>query len=178
MAGTMFTDDASSGRSPRQHFLDVFEREHQTTLRVLRGYPDDKLDLRPGEKSMSARELVKIFVLEQWLAERAMTEGFDWSSPPPAQPELPPTIEGVAQLLDERHRTVVELVRDASDEDLAGTVKFFTAPKTLGDVPKLDFLWGMIYDQIHHRGQLSVYLRVAGAKVPSIYGPSADEPWT
>ena len=40
-----------------------------------------------------------------------------------------------------------------------------------------DLVWGMLHDQIHHRGQLSVYLRIVGGKVPSIYGPSADEPW-
>jgi uncharacterized damage-inducible protein DinB len=40
-----------------------------------------------------------------------------------------------------------------------------------------DWLWSLLHDQIHHRGQLSVYLRLVGAKVPSIYSPSADEPW-
>jgi uncharacterized damage-inducible protein DinB len=47
----------------------------------------------------------------------------------------------------------------------------------MGDVPKVAFLWFILHDQIHHRGQFSVYLRIAGGKVPSIYGPSADEPW-
>jgi uncharacterized damage-inducible protein DinB len=41
----------------------------------------------------------------------------------------------------------------------------------------MDVLWYLLNDQIHHRGQFSVYLRMAGAKVPSIYGPSKDEPW-
>jgi len=40
-----------------------------------------------------------------------------------------------------------------------------------------DILWMALHDMIHHRGQLSVYIRIAGGKVPSIYGPSADEPW-
>jgi uncharacterized damage-inducible protein DinB len=177
MESTFFNDTSASRHSPRQHFLDVFAREHATTLRVLRAYPDDQLDLKPGERSMSARELVGIFILEQWLAERALTTGFDWSSPPPPRPEMPDSVEGIARMLDERHQRVVALVRDASDESLGGTVNFFVAPKTMGDVPKIDFLWGMVFDQVHHRGQLSVYLRVAGAKVPSIYGPSGDEPW-
>jgi len=42
----------------------------------------------------------------------------------------------------------------------------------------VDFLWFLLCDQIHHRGQLSVYLRMADGKVPSIYGPSGDEPWS
>ena len=53
---------------------------------------------------------------------------------------------------------------------------FFVAPKTLGDIPKIQFMWMVLCDQIHHRGQFSVYLRMADGKVPSIYGPTADEP--
>ena len=63
------------------------------------------------------------------------------------------------------------------DETLHETVKFFTAPKTMTDVVRMDFLWFMLSDHIHHRGQFSVYLRMADGKVPSIYGPSADESW-
>lgn len=60
------------------------------------------------------------------------------------------------------------------DEFLGG---FFVAPKTMGDIPLMEFLWYSLFDHIHHRGQLSVYLRMVG-KVPSIYGPSGDESWT
>ncbi|MHB8852143.1 MAG: DinB family protein [Ignavibacteriaceae bacterium] len=51
------------------------------------------------------------------------------------------------------------------------------APKKMGDVRCIDLAWMMLLDMIHHRGQFSIYLRMAGGKVPSIYGPSADEPW-
>jgi uncharacterized damage-inducible protein DinB len=57
------------------------------------------------------------------------------------------------------------------------TVQFYTGPKTLGDFKVIDFLWFMLLDCIHHRGQLSAYLRPVGGKVPAIYGPSGDEPW-
>ena len=50
--------------------------------------------------------------------------------------------------------------------------------KKLGDWRRIDILWFLLHDQIHHRGQFSVYLRMAGGQVPSIYGPSGDEPWT
>jgi uncharacterized damage-inducible protein DinB len=63
------------------------------------------------------------------------------------------------------------------NQDLDGTVVFMVGPRQKGDVPLADFVEFMLGDQIHHRGQLSVYLRMAGGKVPSIYGPSADEPW-
>jgi len=52
-----------------------------------------------------------------------------------------------------------------------------TGPRQFGDVSKLFLCTLMLNDSIHHRGQMSVYLRMSGAKVPSIYGPSRDEPW-
>jgi uncharacterized damage-inducible protein DinB len=71
----------------------------------------------------------------------------------------------------------VEKVNKLSDADFDKTVKFIVAPKQMGDVRRGDLFQLMMHDMIHHRGQFSVYLRMAGAKVPSIYGPSADEPW-
>jgi uncharacterized damage-inducible protein DinB len=177
MEPTIFTDTGASRHSPKQHFLSVFDHEHATTLRILRAFPEDRLDLKPAEKSNTASALLNTFVLEMWLAERALTTGFDWSAPPPGQPKAPTSVEAFAQALDERQKRVAALVRDASDDALSGTVQFPVRPKTMGDIPKIDFLWGMVFDQVHHRGQLSVYLRLAGAKVPSIYGPTADEPW-
>ena len=61
---------------------------------------------------------------------------------------------------------------------MAETVPFMTGPRQLEDVSKFSLCTLMLSDSIHHRGQLSVYLRMSGAKVPSIYGPSRDEPWT
>jgi len=52
-----------------------------------------------------------------------------------------------------------------------------TGPKTMGQTPRIAWLWFLLSDQIHHRGQFSIYLRMADAKVPAIYGPSGDEPW-
>ena len=89
-----------------------------------------------------------------------------------------PTWDEVVAAFKHNHAALVKALESATDEDFTGTVKFYTAPKTIGDVPKLQFLWFMLCDQIHHRGQMTVYLRLAGGKVPSIYGPSADEPWT
>jgi uncharacterized damage-inducible protein DinB len=60
---------------------------------------------------------------------------------------------------------------------LQATITVPAGKGVTADVRKLDFLWLMLNDQIHHRGQLSVYTRMAGGKVPSMYGPSGDEPW-
>jgi len=72
---------------------------------------------------------------------------------------------------------VVSELKKTENQELNGSVLFMVAPREKGNVPLADFADFMLGDQIHHRGQLSVYLRMAGGKVPSIYGPSADEPW-
>lgn len=162
---------------PRETFLRTLEREHATTVRVLRAYPADKLDLKPHPKSKTARELAFLFIMEQALAQKALTTGFDWSNPPSGPPAPPETMDEIIAAFEQGHAQMVERVRAMSDEELRGTARFFVAPKTLGDIPMMEFLWFLLHDQIHHRGQFSVYLRMADGKVPSIYGPTADEPW-
>ena len=83
----------------------------------------------------------------------------------------------VISTYEKSHTELIEKVKKSSDADFNKTVKFMVAPKTMGDVRSGDIHWMMMMDTIHHRGQFSVYLRMADAKVPSIYGPSADEPW-
>lgn len=162
--------------SPKQQFLDTYEQEHAKTLRVLRAYPKDKVELQPHPKCKTARELAWMFVMEQGGAEKALTTGFDWSTPP-SFPPVPESFDVILGALEQGHKKIVELVRGMRDEELFSSIKVPTAPKTIGDVPRIQFLWMMLSDQIHHRGQLSVYLRMADGKVPSIYGPSLDEPW-
>ena len=73
--------------------------------------------------------------------------------------------------------TVQQKVAAMPDERMSAMIRFFTGPGTLSDVPLAQIMWLMLLDSVHHRGQLSVYLRMTGGKVPSIYGPSHDEPW-
>ena len=80
---------AQSTPSARDTFLQTLEREHATTVRVLRAYPADRLDLQPHPKSKTARDLAWLFVQEQGLVEKAITTGFDWSAPPSAPPPVP-----------------------------------------------------------------------------------------
>ena len=108
---------------------------------------------------------------------KALTTGFDWSkraTPTPA----PDMLVEILSALRETHANVIELVRASSSEDLTfRTVQFLTGPKQMGDVRLMDFLWMILHDQIHHRGQMTIYSRLAGGSVPAIYGPSHDEPW-
>lgn len=149
----------------------------KATKRVLRAYPEDKANMKPHEKSGSARELAWIFVLGPNLMTKALTTGFDWSNPSGGPPAAPQTMKEIVAAADQAHQRLVDTVSAMDEAELDETVQFFVGPKTLGEFTKLGFLEMVLFDHVHHRGQLSVYLRMAGAKVPSIYGPSADEPW-
>ena len=174
-AGPM-TSRAKTAPGPKQQFLEQFEQEHAKTLRVLRAYPKDKSDLRPHPKCKSALELAWMFVMEQGAIEKSVTTGFDFSKPL-GFPPPPDSFDAIIGAFEESHAKSAALVRDFPEERLYETIQFFTAPKTIGDVPRIQALWMFLSDQIHHRGQFSVYLRMADGKGPSIYGPSADEPW-
>lgn len=163
--------------TPKQQFLGAYDREHATTMRVLRAYPTDKLDLRPHPKCKTAREVGWVFALERGLGTMVFNNEFATRAPSGNMPKPPESWDELLGAVEKAHKDFGHLVRSAPDEKLSETVKFFTGPKMLSDVPRIDFLWFMLSDEIHHRGQFSIYLRMADGKVPSIYGPSADEPW-
>jgi uncharacterized damage-inducible protein DinB len=162
--------------SHKELFLDRFNKEHETTLRVLRAYPQDKLDLRPHGKCKNARELAWLFALEQGMVEVALTTGFDWSKPS-SLPPAPESFEAIVQAVAAGQARVARLIEQMPDEKLGETVSWFGGPRTPAQVRMIDWLWFVLGDHIHHRGQFSIYLRMADGKVPSIYGPTADEPW-
>jgi uncharacterized damage-inducible protein DinB len=151
-------------------FLKAYEREFETTMRVLKAYPRDKLDLT-ADNLRSARDIVSLFVGEQAVADMAMNGNIDFSG----EPTSPSTMDELIALFQGMFQKNIERVRNLSDNAYNATVVFPTGPGTGARLRTADVLWLTLYDMVHHRGQLSVYLRLAGGKVPSIYGPSADE---
>ncbi len=167
-------DGYTATKSAKHAFLEKYERNHANTLRVLKAFPGDKSEFRPHERSSSAHKLAWTFVIEESLmlkalrGEQILGGGF----PPP-----PDAWDQVLAAFDKVSGDLVAELRDPKNAELNGTATFFSAPKQTADYPVPDFLQFLLDDQIHHRGQLSVYVRMAGGKVPGIYGPSADEPW-
>lgn len=158
----------------KEHFLKAWNDEFQTTVKVLKAFPEEKKDLKPAEKLKTARELAWVFANEEDVMFRGIMDGnIDWSKMKPA----PDTMSDIIHQFEKNHKENVAAFKSFDASKLNNTIKFFVAPKTMGDVPIMHLLWMMLMDQVHHRGQFSVYLRIAGAKVPSIYGPTADEPW-
>src|SRR5262245_27357727 len=158
-------------------FIQSFERETAITLKLLRAFPADRAEYRPHEKSRSARELAFIFVSEQGMAGRAIDGTLNFSGGGPNHPEIPATLPEVIAAFDNAVRATKDKVAKTSEADLNKPAQFPIGPGKLGDFRVMDIVWITLQDQIHHRGQLSVYLRLVGAKVPSIYGPTADETW-
>jgi uncharacterized damage-inducible protein DinB len=84
---------------------------------------------------------------------------------------IPDGLHDMLEMLNQIHNEVQEMIAQAGDEQLNKIIDFYGH-----QLRAIDALMAELHDQIHHRGQFSVYLRLAGAKVPSIYGPTADEP--
>jgi uncharacterized damage-inducible protein DinB len=154
-------------------FVVLYTREHASTRKQLHALPADQFQFKPHERSTSAHKLGWLFVCEEALMLKALSnEPVLGGGVPPA----PATWAEVLDAFDAGHVKVLAAASAANEATLK-PVTFFVAPKQTGDYPPVEFLWFMLSDQIHHRGQLSVYVRMAGGKVPSIYGPTADEPW-
>lgn len=150
-------------------YLATSEREFKTTVRVLQALPADKLDFTPHERSRTAGSLAWGFTGEDQIIAMALDGKIDFSQ---LNHNQPTTLAEIVAGYEASHAQTIARVQAASDEDLQKPIQFAGMSMRVMDV-----LWFILYDAIHHRGQFSVYLRLAGGKVPSIYGPSADEPW-
>ena len=158
----------------KDQLLGTMERELPTTLNVLKAYPAAKGDLRPHERCRTARDLAWTFVAEGFLADGALAGNIDLSQ---QTPPAPASMNEIITTYETRQRSLMEKIRKTPDTDLNKPIKFPTGPNRVSEMRRMDVLWTTVMDCVHHRGQFSVYLRMAGGKVPSIYGPTADEPW-
>jgi uncharacterized damage-inducible protein DinB len=151
-------------------YLTLRRREFATTLRVLQAYPEDKADLRPSDKSRCAAELVLTLAVEERIIGELLARGVasreSWAI------ERPSSMAAIVSLWETNAAANTAALAAAAPQSLRQTVDFYGR-----SIPLIDALWLELLDHIHHRGQFSVYLRLAGAKVPSIYGPTADSPW-
>jgi uncharacterized damage-inducible protein DinB len=158
----------------KQQFTSVWTRENATTRRVLHAVPTDKAEFQPSANTRKLRELAFIFSKGQGRIAAAVSGTWKW---PPEMPPAPPTWTEVLGAFDATTTAVKDALTKAPDSRFDEMIPFFVAPKQTGDIPVADLIWFMLLDSVHHRGQLSTYLRLMNAKVPSIYGPSADEQW-
>ena len=168
------TSSSNASASSKRQFLESYKREHATTMKVLKAFPADQQDFKPHPTSNTALQLAWTFAVEQMIGSEALKGPLNLGA---GFPKPPATWAEVVAAFDAQYNKVLKQVESASDEDLLQPVAFPSGPGQMGEQPRIGLLWFMLMDQIHHRGQLSVYVRMTGGKVPSIYGPSKDEPW-
>ena len=156
----------------REFFIRRWEQEYPAFLRVLKAVPADGLDYRPEPRARSAGELLALLVgIEQAGNELCEKGEIRWEDPGGIRKrdEMVASYEQTHEELQKRLRQMDEATWNKRAQCWEhGHVEI---EDTLGGL-----LWLFFFDAIHHRGQLSTYIRPMGSKVPSIYGPSADEP--
>ncbi len=159
----------------KETFLQTWNREFAVTMNVLRQLPADKADFKPtAEKTKSAKELATVFIAELGVMDHVVQGKLDFGKHSSIKPA---TYGEVLSTFESSQKAMVEKVKNMPDADWNSMMQFPVGPGKMGDVRRGDLFWMMLMDSIHHRGQFSIYLRLVGAKVPSIYGGSADEPW-
>jgi len=159
----------------REHYLAAFRREYETTRRVLNAFPAAKLDYRPSDRSPTAAQVAWSLVASQMVIEPILTlPELVMQAPPPPPGDWSALVAAFESALANA-KTKLKAMTDA---EFTSSIVMPVGPGgAKAPMRRADALWMMLYDTVHHRGQFSVYLRASGGKVPSIYGPSGDEPW-
>jgi uncharacterized damage-inducible protein DinB len=147
-------------------FTQFWTNESKTTRKVLAKIPEGS-DYRPDPKSRTAREIAWQIVCEEKMIIDALENGkADWSPPP-----VPSSIDEVVQAYEKQSDEIAKRWKALPDDRWNGTLQFFGSER-----PASPMAWSFLFDIVHHRGQISTYLRPMGSTVPQIYGPSGDEP--
>jgi uncharacterized damage-inducible protein DinB len=155
----------------KQLFLKFWEKEAPATRKVLSRIPQDRSDYRADPKARNAREIAWLMVCEERLLVEGMEKGtLEWQDVP-----TPATVEEILATYDRHHDDVTKRLHGLEPEQWARSVRFMFDGQEIMSDTGYQTAWGFLFDLIHHRGQLSTYLRPMGSTVPAIYGPSADE---
>ena len=150
----------------KELFTRFWADESKTTAKVLGKIPEGS-DYKPDPKSRTAQEIAWQIVCEEKMIIDALETGkAEW-----APPDMPATMKEVADAYEKQSADITKRWRSLPAERWQGTLDFFG-----GQRPASPMAWSFLFDIVHHRGQISTYLRPMGSTVPQIYGPSGDEP--
>ncbi|MEA2491411.1 MAG: hypothetical protein QOH21_3203 [Acidobacteriota bacterium] len=156
----------------REYFIHRWTIEQPKFGKVIRAIPEGQLDYKPHERSKSAGDLAWQLAEEQRILIGLLDRGeihFD-------ERQRPDTVEEIAKAYESATAELGERLKTIDETKWTSEAKFFFGDKVGGTNSVMEYMWGFLVDLIHHRGQLTVYLRPMGGKVPAIYGPSADDP--
>jgi uncharacterized damage-inducible protein DinB len=160
--------------------LPEFDREMAITRRTLERAPEEKFAWKPHEKSMTLGRLASHLAEIPTLANATVNlDSFHINAPgaPPRQAKLATSRKELLEWFDTNVAAARAAIAGASDEHLKHPWTLLLAGKELLSMPRIGALRTLVVSHtIHHRAQLGVYLRLNDVPVPSVYGPSADEP--
>ena len=147
-------------------FAKFWANETKTTRKVLARIPEGS-DYRPDPKSRTAQEIAWQIICEERMIIEALENGTaDWAPPP-----MPATMKEVLEAYEQQRDAIVDRWEALPAERWDGTLEFFGRQR-----PASPMAWSFLFDIVHHRGQITTYLRPMGSTVPQVYGPSGDEP--
>ncbi len=155
----------------KEYFLETVKAEAPKFENVLKALPTDKLDYKPDPKSRSAMELAATIAAESAMFPVILKTGMiDLSA------ENVPfkSVDDAVAAMRAAFADMQTVAAGMTDADWASDAVMMMGGKEGWKTTKGKMVLGFLLDLIHHRGQLSVYIRPMGGKVPSIYGPSAD----
>jgi uncharacterized damage-inducible protein DinB len=159
--------------------LPEFDNEMKTTRRLLERVPEEKMGWQPHEKSMTLGRLASHIAELTSLGATVLTTEFRDFAPAGAPPPKRLDSRSRQEVLDVFDANVAKsraAIAEAEDAAFAQTWTLRAGDHVIFSLPRAGALRTMLFSHIvHHRGQLSVYLRLTDTPVPSIYGPSADE---
>lgn len=158
-------------------FLAQLDREAGGTRRALEQVPDGKAKWKPHDRSMELGYLsTLIAAMPGWIASIVDREYLDLAEG--AAPPTPGSNRDLLQLLDNSLTEARHSLSGATDEHLTKPWQLRVSGKVVAEQPRHAMITDTFSHLAHHRGQLTVYLRLNDQKVPSIYGPTADEKWS
>ncbi len=159
--------------------LPEFDQEMANTRKSLERVPEDKLDWKPHEKSMSFVEIATHMAnLLSWTVLSIEQDSYDMAPPGEDPPRVDPadSLESALAMFDKNVTAARAAIEGASDERLLAPWALLHGGNEVFKMPRVAVLRTMIMNHmIHHRAQLGVYLRLNDVAVPSLYGPTADE---
>jgi uncharacterized damage-inducible protein DinB len=150
----------------RSLFTEFWTKEAKTTRKVLERIPEGS-DYKPDPKSRTAQQIAWQIVCEEKMIIDALESGkVEW-----APPAMPKAMKDVVATYEKQSADVIRRWKSLPAERWNGTLEFFGKER-----PASPMAWSFLFDIVHHRGQITTYLRPMGSTVPQVYGPSADEP--
>ena len=153
-------------------FMKFWDREAPATRKVISRIPQATSDYKPEPKSKTAREIAWQIVME----EKVLAEGLEKGTIEWQDLTTPENVEEILSTYDQHHDDLTKRLHALDVSAWEKEFRFVYGDFEISRGTGFHFGWEFLFDIVHHRGQLSTYLRPMGSTVPQIYGPSADEP--